>query len=144
MLLVDRLATRSAKLAADITRSRSLGFKPMIADFEFADVMERVQQIIKKIEPHDSVERFESLGVNCEIGEAKILSPYSVEINGKVITAKNIIVATGAQPLVPGIKNIESVEYLTSDNIWEIREQPKRLVSLFEYIPQGLSSSAKS
>ena len=121
---------RSAKLAADITRSRSLGFKPMIADFEFADVMERVQQIIKKIEPHDSVERFESLGVNCEIGEAKILSPYSVEINGKVITAKNIIVATGAQPLVPGIKNIESVEYLTSDNIWEIREQPKRLVVL--------------
>ncbi len=121
---------RSAKLAADITRSRSLGFKPMIADFEFADVMERVQQIIKKIEPHDSVERFESLGVNCEIGEAKILSPYSVEINGKVITAKNIIVATGAQPLVPGIKNIESVEYLTSDTIWEIREQPKRLVVL--------------
>ena len=121
---------RSAKLAADIARSRSLGFKPMIADFEFADVMERVQQIIKKIEPHDSVERFESLGVNCEIGEAKILSPYSVEINGKVITAKNIIVATGAQPLVPGIKNIESVEYLTSDNIWEIREQPKRLVVL--------------
>ena len=121
---------RSAKLAADITRSRSLGFKPMIADFEFADVMERVQQIIKKIEPHDSVERFESLGVNCEIGEAKILSPYSVEINGKVITAKNIIVATGAQPLVPSIKNIESVEFLTSDTIWEIREQPKRLVVL--------------
>ncbi|MDG1907885.1 MAG: FAD-dependent oxidoreductase, partial [Pseudomonadales bacterium] len=121
---------RSAKLAAYITRSRSLGFKSMSADFEFSDVMERVQQIIKKIEPHDSVERFESLGVNCEIGEAKILSPYSVEINGKVITAKNIIVATGAQPLVPGIKNIESVEYLTSDTIWEIREQPKRLVVL--------------
>ncbi len=121
---------RSAKLAADIKRSRALGFRPMTADLDFADVMERVQQIIKKIEPHDSVERFESLGVNCEIGEAKILSPYAVEINGKVITAKNIIVATGAQPLVPAIKNIESVEYLTSDTIWEIREQPKRLVVL--------------
>ena len=121
---------RSAKLAADIGRSPALGFKPMNAEFDFADVMERVQRIIQKIEPHDSVERFESLGVNCEIGEAKILSPYSVEINGKVITAKNIIVATGAQPLVPAIKNIESVEYLTSDTVWEIREQPKRLVVL--------------
>jgi pyruvate/2-oxoglutarate dehydrogenase complex dihydrolipoamide dehydrogenase (E3) component/uncharacterized membrane protein YdjX (TVP38/TMEM64 family) len=121
---------RSAKLAADMNRGPALGFKAMKPDFEFADLMERVQRIIEKIEPHDSVERFESLGVNCEIGEAKILSPYSVEVNGKVITAKSIIVATGARPFVPPIKNIESVDYLTSDTLWEIREQPKRLIVL--------------
>jgi len=121
---------RSAKLAADMRRSTSLGFKTMKPEFEFADVMERVQRIVKEIEPHDSVERFESLGVNCEIGEAKILTPYSVEVNGKVITAKSIIVATGAKPLIPGIKNIESIDYLTSDNVWELKEQPKRLVVL--------------
>jgi pyruvate/2-oxoglutarate dehydrogenase complex dihydrolipoamide dehydrogenase (E3) component/uncharacterized membrane protein YdjX (TVP38/TMEM64 family) len=121
---------RSAKLAADMNRGPALGFKAMKPDFEFADLMERVQRIIEKIEPHDSVERFESLGVNCEIGEAKILSPYSVEVNGKVITAKSIIVATGARPFVPPIKNIESVDYLTSDTLWEVREQPRRLIVL--------------
>jgi pyruvate/2-oxoglutarate dehydrogenase complex dihydrolipoamide dehydrogenase (E3) component len=64
------------------------------------------------------------------MGVGKILSPYEVEVNGKVITTKNIIVAAGAGPLVPPIKGIDQVEYLTSDNLWEIREQPKNLVVL--------------
>ncbi|MFT5804244.1 MAG: putative membrane protein YdjX (TVP38/TMEM64 family), partial [Candidatus Paceibacteria bacterium] len=71
---------RSAKLAADMRRGQDLGFKTMTPDFDFKDVMERVQRIIKTIEPHDSVERFEGLGVNVAIGEAKILSPWSVEV----------------------------------------------------------------
>lgn len=121
---------RSAKLVHDLKRGEDLGMPSQELEFSFANVMERVQRIIKAIEPHDSVERYESLGVDCEIGVGKILSPYEVEVNGKVITTKNIIVATGAGPLVPPIKGIEQVEYLTSDNLWEIREQPKRLVVL--------------
>lgn len=121
---------RSAKLVHDLKRGEELGLTSQKLEFNFADVMERVQRIIKAIEPHDSVERFESLGVDCEIGEGKILSPYEVEINGKVITTKSIIVATGAAPLVPPIKGIDQVDYLTSDNLWEIREQPGRLIVL--------------
>lgn len=121
---------RSAKLAADMKRGPDLGFKSMLPDFEFSDVMERVQRIIKTIEPHDSVERFEGLGVDVELGEGKILSPYSVEINGTVLTTRNIIIATGARPFVPPIKGIDEVDYLTSDNLWEVKEQPKRLVVL--------------
>lgn len=121
---------RSAKVVHDLERGESLGMPSQKLEFDFANVMERVQRIIKAIEPHDSVERYEGLGVDCEIGEGKILSPYEVEVNGKVITTKNIIVATGAGPLVPPIKGIDQVEYLTSDNLWEIREQPKRLVVL--------------
>ncbi|MFT7688135.1 MAG: pyruvate/2-oxoglutarate dehydrogenase complex dihydrolipoamide dehydrogenase (E3) component [Candidatus Azotimanducaceae bacterium] len=121
---------RSAKLAADMKRGPDLGFKSMVPDFEFSEVMERVQRIIKTIEPHDSVERFEGLGVNVELGVGKILSPYSVEINGTVLTTRNIIVATGARPFVPPIKGIENIDYLTSDNLWEMRDQVKRLVIL--------------
>lgn len=121
---------RSAKVVHDLKRGESLGVRSQNLDFDFANVMERVQRIIKTIEPHDSVERYEGLGVDCEIGVGKILSPYEVEVNGKVITTKNIIVATGAGPLVPPIKGIEQVEYLTSDNLWDIREQPKNLVVL--------------
>ena len=121
---------RSAKLAADMRRGPDLGFKAMTPDFDFADVMDRVQRIIKTIEPHDSVERFEGLGVNVALGEAKILSPWSVEVNGQVLTTRSIIIATGARPFVPPIKNIETVDYLTSDNLWETRELPKRMIVL--------------
>jgi pyruvate/2-oxoglutarate dehydrogenase complex dihydrolipoamide dehydrogenase (E3) component len=89
-----------------------------------------VQRIIKTIEPHDSVERFEGLGVNVAIGEARILSPWSVEVNGQVLTTRSIIIATGARPFVPPIKNIETVDYLTSDNLWATRELPKRMLVL--------------
>ena len=121
---------RSAKLVSDMKRGADLGFSEMHADFKFSDVMERVQRVIRQIEPHDSVERFESLGVEVETGEAEILSPYTVRINGKVLSTRNIIVATGAEPFIPPIKGIDEIHYLTSDNIWEIREQPKRLVVL--------------
>ena len=121
---------RSAKLAADMDRGPALGFRKMKPDFDFADVMDRVQRIIKTIEPHDSVERFEGLGVNVAIGEAKILSPWSVEVNGQVLTTRSIIIGTGAAPFVPPIKNIEAVDYLTSDNLWDIREMPGRMIVL--------------
>jgi len=121
---------RSAKLVSDMKRGASFGFSEMHAEFEFSDVMERVQRVIREIEPHDSVERFESLGVDVEVGEAEILSPYTVRINGQVLSTRNIIVATGAQPFIPPIEGIEKISYLTSDNIWELREQPKRLVVL--------------
>ena len=121
---------RSAKLAADMNRGPALGFRKMKPDFDFAHVMDRVQRIIKTIEPHDSVERFEGLGVNVAIGEAKILSPWSVAVNYQVLTTRSIIIATGAAPFVPPIKNIEAVDYLTSDNLWDIREMPGRMIVL--------------
>jgi len=121
---------KSAKIASLIKRSNEFGINVAESNIDFAAVMERIQSIIKKIEPHDSVERFEGLGVECIEGTATITSPWSVEINKKTLTAKNIIVATGAGPFVPPIKGIEDIDYLTSDNLWEIRDQPKRLVVL--------------
>ncbi|MCB1646784.1 MAG: FAD-dependent oxidoreductase, partial [Pseudomonadales bacterium] len=121
---------RSAKFAADIRRSSDLGFDAMQPVLNFEHTMERVQRVIRAIEPHDSVERYESLGVDVEIGEGRILSPWTVSVNGKVLTTRHIIIATGARPFVPPIRNIDSVDYLTSDNLWDIREQPGRLVVL--------------
>lgn len=121
---------RSAKLVHDMHRGDALGIRSQKLEFDFANVMERVQRIIKTIEPHDSIERYTSLGVDCETGVGKILSPYEVAVNGKVITTKNIIIAAGAGPLVPPIKGIDQVEYLTSDNLWDLREQPGNLVVL--------------
>lgn len=121
---------RSGKFMADAKRSKDLGFESASVDFNFSDVMERVQRVVKTVEPHDSIERYTNLGVNVIEGEAKITSPYTVEVNGKTLTTRNIVIATGARPFVPPIKGIEQVDYLTSDNVWDLREQPKRLIVL--------------
>ena len=121
---------RSAKFMADVKKCQKLGFKSAHVDFNFADVMERIQRVIRTIEPHDSIERYTSLGVECHTGEAKIISPYEVSVNGKFLTTRNIVVGTGARPSIPPIDGIDNVEYFTSDTIWDIREQPKNLLVL--------------
>ncbi|MCC6136987.1 MAG: VTT domain-containing protein, partial [Bdellovibrionaceae bacterium] len=80
---------RTAKLLADAKRSEDLGIKKMTAEFDFADVMERVKRVIKTIEPHDSIERYSNLGVDCHTGAAKIVDPWTVDINGLQLTTKN-------------------------------------------------------
>ncbi|HRF90030.1 MAG TPA: VTT domain-containing protein, partial [Desulfobacter postgatei] len=75
---------RSAKILSYAKRAKEFGFEHTHIDFHFKTVMERVEKIIKKIEPHDSVERYTQLGVDCIRGEAHIISPYKIEVNGKV------------------------------------------------------------
>jgi len=119
---------RSAKINNYLKRADEFGLKTTPGGVDFGAVMKRVHGVIGTIEPHDSVERFTGLGVDCIKGEARITSPWSVEVNGKVIHAKNIIIASGARPFVPPIEGLEEVGYLTSDTLWEIEEQPKRLL----------------
>jgi pyruvate/2-oxoglutarate dehydrogenase complex dihydrolipoamide dehydrogenase (E3) component/uncharacterized membrane protein YdjX (TVP38/TMEM64 family) len=126
---------RSAKLLSHMSRSKEFGIHTAKADFNFSEVMERIQHVIKEIEPHDSVERYTGLGVECKTGTAKILSPFEVQItdaagNVSKLTTKNIIIAAGARPFVPPIPGIDQIPYFTSDNVWSLRELPKRVVIL--------------
>jgi pyruvate/2-oxoglutarate dehydrogenase complex dihydrolipoamide dehydrogenase (E3) component/uncharacterized membrane protein YdjX (TVP38/TMEM64 family) len=125
---------RSAKLLSHIRRSKEFGIRAASADFAFADVMERVQRVVKTVEPHDSAERYTGLGAEVVEGEARITSPWAVEIRTKdgvrTLTTRAIVIAAGARPFVPPIPGIEDVGYLTSENVWELRELPRRLVVL--------------
>ncbi|WP_417791053.1 FAD-dependent oxidoreductase [Stutzerimonas xanthomarina] len=121
---------RSARLARDMKKAEQLGFKPIDAEVDFAAVMSRIQRVIAMVEPHDSVERYTGLGVEVIEGEARITSPWTVEVNGQRITTRAIVIATGAGPTVPSIPGIEQVAPLTSDTVWTLREQPKRLLVL--------------
>ncbi|WP_457552084.1 FAD-dependent oxidoreductase [Desulfobacula sp.] len=120
----------SAKLLSHAKRAKEFGFERATVEFHFADVMERIQSIIKKVEPHDSVERYTGLGVDCFNGKAKIVSPFEVKVNDKILTTKNIIVATGAKPMVPDLPGLDRINYLTSDTIWNIRKLPENLLVL--------------
>ena len=125
---------RSAKFLAQANKAESLGMRAVKVDFRFADLMRRVQRVVKTVEPHDSVERYTQLGVDCVQGEARITSPWTVEVdtaNGtRKLSAKSLVIAAGARPFVPPIPGIDEVGYLTSDDVWELRELPERLVVL--------------
>ena len=121
---------RTAKLLHQISNAKAYGIREAKADFDFADVMDRVHRVIQTIEPHDSVERFTKLGVDCIQGNARITSPYTVEVNGRTLTTRNIIIAAGARPFVPPIPGLEEVGYYTSDTLWQLRELPRRLTIL--------------
>ena len=125
---------RSAKFVKQNSMAISYGMTGASVEMDFAQVMQRVHRVIKTIEPHDSVERFTGLGVDVVQGQAKITSPWTVEITtptGKqILSTRTIVIATGARPFVPPIPGLDQVGYETSDTIWNITELPRRLVVL--------------
>ncbi|MGY1511489.1 FAD-dependent oxidoreductase [Aeromonas hydrophila] len=121
---------RSARFAAEQRRASELGFGPSQTCADFAAVMERVARVIKEVEPHDSIERYQGLGVECIEGEARLVSPWEVEVNGQRLASRNIVIATGARPLVPTLPGLEQVPWLTSDTLWQLRTAPRQLLVL--------------
>lgn len=126
---------RSAKMLNYAKRAKDFGFNRNDVDFDFSAVMERVQRVIAKVAPHDSVERYRALGVDCFQAEATLLSPWHVRLNSangdsQVISAKNIVIATGARPFVPEFPGLDQVPFYTSDTIWDLRQRPKKLLVL--------------
>jgi pyruvate/2-oxoglutarate dehydrogenase complex dihydrolipoamide dehydrogenase (E3) component/uncharacterized membrane protein YdjX (TVP38/TMEM64 family) len=125
---------RTARLLAQMRDSARYGIRKASAEVDFADVMERVQRVIRDIEPHDSVARYSAMGVECIEGEAVMTSPWTVDIRTvagvRTLSTRAIVIAAGARPLVPPIEGIDRIPVLTSDNVWELRELPRRLLVL--------------
>ncbi len=115
---------RCAKANHDLHRADRFGIRGASGEVDFPAVMERVAAAVKQVEPHDSVERYTGLGVDCVTGEARITSPWTVEVDGREIRTRSIVIASGAEPAVPPIPGLENMDYLTSDNLWSLRELP--------------------
>lgn len=121
---------KSARVISYIKRAGEYGLKTQATEVDFAAVMARVQRAIQTIEPHDSVARYTGLGVDCVAGHARIIDPYTVEVAHRSITARSMVIATGAHPFVPPISGIEQIDVLTSDNIWSLKQLPGKLLVL--------------
>lgn len=121
---------RSAKYASHLRRGDQFGFENVSGQVNFAQVMAGIKSVVASIAPHDSVARYTGLGVECIKGEARLLDPWTVEVNGQRLTARSIVIATGARPAVPPIDGLEACGYLTSDTLWNLTERPRRLVVL--------------
>ena len=125
----------TTKLLAQMRRSNDFGIAFAQAQFSFAEVMERVARVVRQVEPHDSVERYTKLGVECLQGMAKITSPWTVEVKlpdggTRTLATRNIVIAAGGRPFVPPIPGLRESDPLTSDTVWDLRVQPKRMVVL--------------
>lgn len=125
---------KSSKLLSMLKRSKEFGINSIRADFDFSEVMERIQNVVATVAPHDSVQRYTELGVEVLTGEAKIISPWEVEVQSstgtQTISTRSIVIAAGARPFVPPIPGLDKIDYLTSDNVWELRKKPKRMLVL--------------
>lgn len=121
---------KSARVAALIRRAGEFGIKAAPPEVDFRLVMGRVRAVIDQIKPHDSVERYKGLGVECIQGEARITSPWTVAVNGLTLSARSLIIATGARPFIPPIPGLAEIDYLSSDNLWRLDTLPARLLVL--------------
>jgi len=132
--LPSKALIRSAKFLSHVKRAKEFGIEKAEVNFDFAAVMERVQDVIKTVEPHDSIERYTELGVDVVQGTANIVSPWEVEVTTvegvRTIATRSIVIAAGARPFIPPIPGIEQIDYLTSDTVWNLRELPKRMLIL--------------
>ncbi len=125
----------SAKLAKQLQKAESLGIAQVSGKVDFAAVMARIHKVIADIEPHDSIERYSGLGVEVLTGHARMVSPWAVEVTSAdgtrhTLSTRNIVIAAGAQPLVPPIPGLKEVGCLTSDTVWGLTALPRRLVVL--------------
>jgi pyruvate/2-oxoglutarate dehydrogenase complex dihydrolipoamide dehydrogenase (E3) component/membrane protein DedA with SNARE-associated domain len=125
---------RTAKMGAMLKHAGELGYRNVTGELDFPAAMERVRSVIRAVEPHDSVERYTALGVECLQGEARITSPYTVEVTTphglRTLTTRAIVIAAGAEPTVPPIPGIADIGYLTSETVWNLRALPRRMIVL--------------
>jgi pyruvate/2-oxoglutarate dehydrogenase complex dihydrolipoamide dehydrogenase (E3) component len=130
---------KSAKLAHQMRHASNYGLSDAAPSFSFKAVMQRVHDVIKAIEPHDSIERYTGLGVEVLQGYGKLVNPWTVEValndgTTQRLTARSIVIAAGARPFVPPLPGLDDVGYVTSYTLWDefakLDEVPKRLVVL--------------
>ena len=130
---------KSAKLASQMRHADHYGLSATVPQFSFRQVMARVHAVIAAVAPHDSVERYESLGVEVLQGYGRVVDPWTVEIKAadgstQRLTTRSIVIAAGARPFVPPLPGIEEVGYVTSDTLWDAFAQldasPARLLVL--------------
>jgi pyruvate/2-oxoglutarate dehydrogenase complex dihydrolipoamide dehydrogenase (E3) component/uncharacterized membrane protein YdjX (TVP38/TMEM64 family) len=130
---------RSATLAHQMAHADRYGIEPSVPQIHFKSIMARIHEVIRAIEPHDSVARYTGLGVEVMQGYATIVDPWTVEVTlneggTQRLTTRSIVIATGGSPSIPTVAGLDEVGYVTSDTLWEefaaLESPPPRLVIL--------------
>lgn len=119
---------KTANLVHQARKTAPLGLAPSLSAVDFKAVMASVKEKIATVAPHDSVERYHKLGVEVFRGRGRLLDPFRVQVGDRVLTGRNLILATGARPRLPDLPGLELVPSLTSETLWDLTELPPRLL----------------
>ena len=118
----------AAHAADQMRRGGRFGVNGHEPDIDFLKVHDHVHGVIAAIAPHDSVERFEGLGVDVIQGAARFTGPREVEADGRRIRARRFVIATGSSPAPPPIPGLDQVPYLTNETVFDLDQRPDRLI----------------
>lgn len=118
----------AGKQAHAMEAGEALGVAPIAPKVDYAAAKDHVHKVIAAIEPHDSQERFEGLGVRVIREFGKFISQTEVQAGNHIITARRIVIATGSGPFVPPIPGVEETPFYTNENIFDLRERPDHLI----------------
>ncbi|MFY0991528.1 FAD-dependent oxidoreductase [Halomonas sp. C05BenzN] len=121
---------RAARLVSEIRGASRYGVTAGEPRVDFPAVMGHVHRAIRDVEPHDSRERYEGLGVEVIAGDACLEDPWRVRVGERLLTTRHVIIASGARPRMPDLPGLDGIEVLTSDNLWQLESLPGRLVVL--------------
>lgn len=118
----------AAKAAYNVGNATRFGIKTSAAEIDFAAVKDHVQNAVKAIEPNDSVERFQGFGVNVIEGTAKFIDTNTIDVEGRKLSARYIVITAGSSPAIPNIKGLEHGRVLTNETIFDLHERPEHLI----------------
>jgi pyruvate/2-oxoglutarate dehydrogenase complex dihydrolipoamide dehydrogenase (E3) component len=121
----------SAKVYHQIKTAHLLGLPELkVPPAEFGPIAQRIATVIEKIQKHDSVERFCKLGAKVVFGRAVFTNDHTVELEGRPISAKNWIIATGSSPAIAPIEGLKETPYLTNRDLFRLEKLPRTLIIL--------------
>lgn len=121
---------RAARSVAEVRDAHEHGVDASLNDIDFATVMRRMRRLRASIAPHDSADRFRSLGIDVFIGDARFTSPSTIEVDGQTLRFSRACIATGARPTVPPIPGLAEVGMLSNENVFTLTTLPRRLAVL--------------
>ena len=123
---------KAAKVAHTISRAADYGLTavPAPPHQDLKGVMDYVRSVQARIAIHDSVERFQSLGVEVFLGGGRLRSPHEVEVldTGQILWGRHLVLATGSRPKIPDVRGLEDVGYLTNESIFGCATLPESLL----------------
>ncbi len=118
----------ASRIAYDVKHAGRFGVYCKDPEIDFAKAIGHVQGVISTIQPHDSPERFEGLGVEVIFGSGKFIDQKTFEVNNRRLKARAFVIATGSRPAKLSIPGLEEAGYITNEEVFSITERPDSLV----------------
>jgi pyruvate/2-oxoglutarate dehydrogenase complex dihydrolipoamide dehydrogenase (E3) component len=121
---------KAARVAHDMRHADLYGIGPAEPSIDLKIVMGQVRSVIEAAYQLESPEALRAEGIDVYLGEARFVDPHTIFIRDTPLTAQRVVIATGAQPLIPPIDGLNGIDYLTYETVWDLEAMPRHMLVL--------------